>query len=87
MKSVQTSNSATQTRKNATILTMCSSNTLQMKLWTWVKVSENFLDRTISLSMTSPHLLGIASENRVRMHTTIRNVYVGIHVGIGQYQE
>ncbi len=53
---------------------MCSSNTLQIKLWIWVKVSENFLDRTISLSITSPHLLGIASENRVRMHTKIRGV-------------
>ncbi len=53
---------------------MCSSNALQMKLWTWVKVSENVLDRTISLSITRPHLLGIASENRVRMHTKIRGV-------------
>lgn len=69
--SMQTSNSATQTTKKATILMMCSSNTLQMKLWTWVKVLENFLDSTISLSITSPHLLGIASENKERTDTKI----------------
>lgn len=56
-----TSPRATQTTKKATILRMCSSRTLQINTWIWVSVSENFLNRTISLFITKPHLLGIIS--------------------------
>lgn len=61
-----TSWSATHTENKATIFAIWSSRSLQTNCWTFVRMSENRLDRTSNLSVTRSHLLGISSTKRWR---------------------